>query len=78
MDFCIHNTLLYFVLDIVIGKRKMKVKILQTNHEFGLEEKINYFIKYNPELKIIDVKFSTLIADGFYNFYAMIIYKDSE
>lgn len=59
---------------------KMKVKVIDANHENDLEKKVNSFLKEN-KVNVIDIKFSNCCMkdkdnDQIYCFSALIIYQD--
>ena len=51
-----------------------KVKIIKSDGESAFENKINEFLKCNPDIKLIDIK----LTMSNYSSLAMIIYKSVE
>ena len=59
----------------------MQVKIFDEDHEKDLEIKINEFLSYNYDIKVVDIKYQVATLydgrDQVYCFSAMIIYEDN-
>jgi len=55
----------------------MKVHLISTyEEESAFQEKVNIFLKENPKLKIIDIKYSSFSMEPHVNRSALIMYED--
>lgn len=75
---CFFSTKIAFLICYISRGEKMKVKVIDENHEKDLENSVNEFLS-TLEGEVIDIKFSVSASifaeEQIYCFSAMILYK---